>query len=431
MVSVRFDSPKVRSLVAGAALLAALAGCASGPDGGDASGPGVTGEPCPKAVNPEHGCIYLGVISDLTTGPFKGLGVPMVAAQKAFWDRVNQQGGIGDYDIDVHTYVRDNKYDPATHRRAYLEIKDKVLALAQSLGSPTTEAILDDLRTSRMIAVPGSYPSKWEFEDVILESGASYCFEAMNAVDHAAGAFEAESVMAVHFAGDYGGDGAAGARIAASARGMEFSELETPQGAGEQDEAVRAILDRRPDMVMLTVGPAEAAAIVGGTVAAGFEGRFMGNNPTWVRALLETPAGAPMKARYMVVAPWKPFASDSPGHTAMRLALGRVQPDDAYTSGWVLSYPLKAVLEKAAANGSMTREGVYKALGQVTTVDYEGILPRKAGDFSGTPNAAAYRESVIARPDETEFTGAKVVTDFTAGSTATAHRLGAPCYNPR
>ncbi|MFG2247429.1 ABC transporter substrate-binding protein [Spirillospora sp. NPDC048823] len=431
MVSVRFDSPKVRSLVAGAALLAALAGCASGADGGDASGPGVTGEPCPKAVNPEHGCIYLGVISDLTTGPFKGLGVPMVAAQKAFWDRVNQQGGIGGYDIDVHTYVRDNKYDPATHRRAYLEIKDKVLALAQSLGSPTTEAILDDLRTSRMIAVPGSYPSKWEFEDVILESGASYCFEAMNAVDHAAGAFEAESVMAVHFAGDYGGDGAAGARIAASARGMEFSEMETPQGAGEQDEAVRAILDRRPDMVMLTVGPAEAAAIVGGTVAAGFEGRFMGNNPTWVRALLETPAGAPMKARYMVVAPWKPFASDSPGHTAMRLALGRVQPDDAYTSGWVLSYPLKAVLEKAAANGSMTREGVYKALGQVTTVDYEGILPRKAGDFSGTPNAAAYRESVIARPDETEFTGAKVVTDFTAGSTATAHRLGAPCYNPR
>ncbi|MEU8799584.1 ABC transporter substrate-binding protein [Spirillospora sp. NPDC048819] len=432
MVSVRFDSPRVRSLAAGAALLAALAGCASGPDGGGgASGPGITGEPCPRAVNPEHGCIYLGIISDLTTGPFKGLGVPMVTAQKAFWDRVNQQGGIGGYDVDVHTYVMDNKYDPATHRREYLEIKDKVLALAQSLGSPTTEAILDDLRSSRMIAVPGSYPSKWEFEDVILESGASYCFEAMNAVDHAAEAFEAESVMAVHYAGDYGGDGAAGARTAAAARGLRFSELETPQGAGEQDEAVQAILERKPDMVMLTVGPAETAAIVGGAVGAGFQGHFMGNNPTWVGSLLQTPAGPPLKARYLVVAPWKPFASDSPGHTAMRLALGRVQPSDAFTSGWVLSYPLKAVLEKAAANGNMSREGVYEALGQVTTVDYEGMLPRKAGNFSGSPNAAAYRESVIARPDEREFTGSKVITDFTAGTTAIAHSLEAPCYNPR
>ncbi|HCT77628.1 MAG TPA: branched-chain amino acid ABC transporter substrate-binding protein, partial [Micromonosporaceae bacterium] len=41
------------------------------------------------------GCIYLGIISDLTEGPFKALAVPITDAQKAFWKRVNQSGGIG------------------------------------------------------------------------------------------------------------------------------------------------------------------------------------------------------------------------------------------------------------------------------------------------------------------------------------------------
>ncbi|MFC5748229.1 ABC transporter substrate-binding protein [Actinomadura rugatobispora] len=434
MVSVRSDRPGSRAgaLLAGAVLLAgAAAGCGGSPDAAPSGPvPGITDRPCPKAVNREHGCVYLGLISDLSSTQFRALGVPMVAAQRAFWDRVNRQGGIGGYDIDAHTYVRDNRYDVAAHRRAYDEIKDRVLALGQSLGSPTTEGILDDLRATRTIAVPGSYPSKWEFENVILESGASYCFEAMNAVDYAADTFRAKSVMSIHYPGDYGGDAAAGAKAGAAARKLGYSAVETGQGAAGQEAAIKAVLARKPDLVVLTTGPAEAAAIIAGTVEAGFDGHFMGNNPTWNKALLQSPVAAAMKSRYLQVAPWKPFASDSPGHTAMRQSLGRVRPDDAYTSGWVLSYPLKAVLQRAAANRSLTREGLYEALGQITNVDYEGMLPARAGDTSGTPNSAAYRESVIARPDEREFTGAKVVTDFTAGPTTRAYRLETPCYNP-
>ena len=33
------------------------------------SGIGVTEEPCPDAVNEDNGCIYLGILSDLTEGP--------------------------------------------------------------------------------------------------------------------------------------------------------------------------------------------------------------------------------------------------------------------------------------------------------------------------------------------------------------------------
>ncbi|HWL49457.1 MAG TPA: ABC transporter substrate-binding protein, partial [Acidimicrobiia bacterium] len=215
-----------------AALLAALAlvatGCSRGGDGGDATAaPGVTEEACPDAVNADNGCIYLGTISDLTQGPFAALGVAIVDSQKAFWKKVNEDGGIGGYDIDVTKYVKDNLYKPDTHAQVYSEIEGDVLALAQSLGSPTTLAILPDLKSDEMIAAPASWTSLWAFEDNILESGANYCVEGMNSVDYAVEEKSIKSVMAVHFPGDYGGDGAAGAKIAAEANGLDFSAVET------------------------------------------------------------------------------------------------------------------------------------------------------------------------------------------------------------
>ena len=47
------------------------------------------------------------------------------------------------YEVNVTEYVRDNQYNPEVHNQVYQEIKPNILALAQSLGSPTTQAIAD------------------------------------------------------------------------------------------------------------------------------------------------------------------------------------------------------------------------------------------------------------------------------------------------
>ena len=190
-----------------AVLLVALALLATGCRGGgeaeggssDISAPGVTDEACPEAVNADNGCIYLGTISDLTQGPFAPLGVPIAEAQAAFWNRVNEDGGIGGYDIDVTTYVKDNLYNPQTHQQVYGEIEGEVLALAQTLGSPTTLAIIPDMDRDEMVGAPASWTSLWAFEDAILESGANYCVEGMNAVDYMVAENDISSVMAVGF----------------------------------------------------------------------------------------------------------------------------------------------------------------------------------------------------------------------------------------
>ena len=100
----------------------------------------MTAEPCPEAVNKDKGCIYLGIISDLTEGPFRALAVPITDAQKAFWKRVNDAGGIGDYEVDVTKYIRDNKYNPQMHNQVYQEIKP------QHPGAGADPRLADDRR---------------------------------------------------------------------------------------------------------------------------------------------------------------------------------------------------------------------------------------------------------------------------------------------
>ncbi|WP_431898715.1 ABC transporter substrate-binding protein [Nonomuraea sp. bgisy101] len=427
---------KSRYVVTGVAVVALLSACGvirgddEGSKGGGAMATGVTSEPCPKAVDKNKGCIYLGTISDLTQGPFAALAVPITDAQKAFWKRVNTAGGIGGkYEVDVETYVRDNKYNPETHRQVYNEIKDKVLGLAQTLGSPTTAAILDDLKANSVVSAPASWTSAWEFEDVIVETGSNYCIEAMNSVDYAMEAYKPKSVMAVHLAGDYGADAAAGAKIAAERNKLEFTAVETPPGATEQGRAITEITKNKPDLVILTTGPADAAAIIGQSAAAGYKGRFIGTGPTWNPALLKSPAAPALKALYEQSAPGKPYGSDTPGHKAMRDALPGVTANDGYTSGWAWSYPLKAALDKMVASGDVSRKGLLAGVKSLSTVDYEGMLPAEAGNFSGDANTATFRQTLINKVDESAPTGVAIVKDFFTGPTAQGYTMDGPCFN--
>jgi ABC-type branched-subunit amino acid transport system substrate-binding protein len=390
---------------------------------------GVTNEPCPQAIDTSKGCVYLGTISDLTEGPFKSLAVAITDAQKAFWRRVNEQGGIGGYEIDVTTYVKDNKYNPQIHNQVYQEIKPKILALAQTLGSPQTAAILPDLKASSIVAVPASWTSLWAFEDVVLESGTDYCIESMNSVDYAADKLGAKSIMAVHLAGDYGDDAAAGARVAAEKRSLKFTDVKTATGQDNQAGAIDAIVSGNPDVVILTTSPTDAAVIIGQAGARGYKGKFIGTSPTWNPGLLDGPAAATIRALYLQSGPLQPYGAETPGHQAMRAALGNVpQPNEGHTAGWVLSYPLKAALEKAGENKDLTRAGLLAAAKSLTSVDYEGMLPDGAGKYSGTPNDNVFRESEVHKPDEAAPSGVSELEPFFTGPTAKDYQLEKPCY---
>ncbi len=431
-----------RYLVVGLGLLMLVAGACSSGTGDDGNGGnggelktgvGVTAEPCPGSENADRGCIYLGVLSDLTEGPFAPLAVPITDGQKAFWVRVNANGGIGgEFDVDIETNTRDNKYDPEEHVAKYREIEPEILALAQSLGTPTTLAALDLYKEDEVIASPASWWSGWAFEDNILESGYNYCLESQNGLDWAAGEFgDPTTVMAVGYPGDYGGDSAAGVREWAEANEVEFNPdthiVETAPNAvaGNQDAAVGAILGASPDIVVIATGPGEMAEIVGKSAAQGFTGQFVGSVPTFNPALLQSEAAPAIQALYHFVSPWGPWASDTAAHDAMVEAAGNKLPaNDGYTFGWIWSYPMKSLLEAAHANNDLTRAGLLAAADGLT-VDYEGALPEV--QFGGDPNEAVVREAIIGQPDPDAPLGSSVLEPFFVGPTAEAFEFTEAC----
>jgi ABC-type branched-subunit amino acid transport system substrate-binding protein len=420
----------LRAGVGAAVAALVLTGCRSSGGSDDAAAAGITDEPCPEAVNEDNGCIYLGVISDLTKGPFAPLAVPITDAQKAFWQKVNEDGGVGGYDVDVTKYVQDAEYNPEIHNRKYQEIRKDVLALGQTLGSSQTLAILEDMKSDDVIGVPASWNSAWEFEDQILESGANYCFEAMNGVDWAVENRDVSGkVAAVGYDNDYGGDAAAGVKAAAEANDLEFVEIKAPPGQDQQAETVASMLREDPDLVFISTGPAEMATIVGGAAAEGFQGTVVGSSPTWNPALLQSAAAPALEALYFQAGPWGPFGTDTPGHQAMRDALGDVNPSDGYTAGWVWSYPLLAALKKADEDGGITRESLVEAAKSLDEVDYEGILPNEAGRTTGDPSESAFRSSVISKVDKEAPTGVSIEQDLTTGPTAEAYDFSKPCFS--
>jgi ABC-type branched-subunit amino acid transport system substrate-binding protein len=383
---------------------------------------GVTEDPCPDGVNPDNGCIYLGVLSDLTEGPFAALAVPITDAQRNYWQQINEAGGIGGFDVDIDTYTRDTKYQPAEHAAQYNAISSNVLALAQTLGTVNTEAVLDDMDANDILAVPASWWSGYNFsendKDLILETGYSYCVEAVVGLDwFSENHSEPASIAAVGYPGDYGGDSAAGAELWAEANGAEVTVVPTGpnQVTGGQDAVVSAILGANPEVVILAVGPAENAEIVGKLAASGFTGRFLGSLPTWNPALLQSAAAEPLQALYNHLAPIQSWNGDSAGVEAMQASLDGAEPDNAgYLIGWVMNYPMHALLEAGVENGDLTRAGL-RSLVDGLEVDFQGMAQDIT--YGGEGKDVAVPGLIVGTPSPDVPLGLDAGTEFYEGST--------------
>lgn len=412
-----------------AALVSAVAACSTGEQD---YGPGVTSEPCPGSQHKDRGCIYLGVLSDLGGGPFAPLGISMNEGQLAFWNQVNESGGIGGYDIDITTYSRNTSFDPRTHRTAYQEIEPHVLALAQSLGTGQSIALLNQMDADDMVSVAATQWSGWNYRsadrNLVLSAGYSYCTEAVMGLDwFAENHYNPRNIAIVAYRGNWGGDYAAGAMKWAVANGATIVDMiETgPNGeVGNQDGPVEEVLAASPDLVMLATGPGETAEIVGKLVASGFTGRFLGSLPTWNAALLQTPAAPALTALFNYTTPVDGWAGDSVGAQHARAAVDREPANFGYSLGWAISYPLKALLIAAADAGELTRPGLRRTVTDLKP-DGEGMVVVHPTGASAPDLSAEW--SVVFEPDKSAPMGARAISTGYQGTTLGKLGIHEPC----
>lgn len=404
------------------------------PGGGEIiTGPGVTAEPCPDSPNPENGCIYLGILSDLTEGPFAALARPITDAQQDFWAQVNEAGGLDGYDIDVVTHQKDTKYQPAEHAAQYQQIAGKIAGIAQTLGTVNTESVLPDMKSRMLVSVPTTWWSGFGFDEndggIVMETGYSYCTESIVGLDwFSEKMMKPKSVQAVGYPGDYGGDSAAGVERWAKVNGVTALEpiaTGPNQTVGNQDAVVAAVLKAKPDVVVLAIGPAENAEIVGKLAASGFTGQFLGSLPTWNPKLLDSPAAPALTAMYHHMSPYENWDGSSPAITEMKEALGGTPPaNTGYLIGWAINYPMKTVLEAAIASGDLTPQGIAAQVDGLT-VDFGGMAPAKT--YGGDPQEHAIQSVNIGKPNADVELGLETVESSYTGPTFDQTDYSAAC----
>jgi ABC-type branched-subunit amino acid transport system substrate-binding protein len=363
--------------------------------------------------------IRIGLNADLS-GIFAPLVTQIVDGQEAYWEIVNDNGGIAGRQVELE--ILDNAYDVPTHLENYAEMADTgdtgVIMFSQSTGSPHTAATAADLVKDNLLAIPLSWYSGWADPAIganVMELYTSYCLESMNGVEYLAGANNATTLAVISFPGEYGQDGAQGAKIAAEALGLEI--VYDGEGAvvpgSDQTPVITELVNAAPDIVWATINPTTMAEILGGAYAQGLRAKWSGNSPSWNYQLLATDLAAAADDVYThstYTALWG--AVDTPGMTEMIEGMRAKRPDavlsDTYIISWTEGYATQAILEQAAANGDMTRAGVVAAL-QDVNVNFKGLAPDQT--WSGEPNDFIVRESYLYDVDVAEFTPGATVSD--------------------
>lgn len=390
--------------------------------------------------------IKIGYNADLS-GIFAPLVIQIIEATEVYWDWVNDNGGIAGRMVEP--IVLDNGYDVPKHLENHERLAgdgaDGVVMIGQSTGSPHTAATSEDLVDKSLAALPLSWYSGWAdpaIGDNVFEVQTNYCMEAMNGVTYMSETF-GKKIAIISFPGEYGQDGAQGAKKAAEALGLEI--VYDGEGAvvpgSDQTPVITEIVNSGADIVWGTINPTTLAEIMGGAVQQGFQGQWSGNSPTYNFQLMAGDLADALDQYYThstYTALWN--TDDTPGMTEVVEQMRAHRPDapvsDVYLIGWINGMIVQQMLEQAAANGDMTRAGVVAA-GKEITAELKGLAPNQT--WAGEPNDFIVRESYMydvskeafnpgSVSDEAAGTGFTLVQGPFASDTAANYDFTGACF---
>jgi ABC-type branched-subunit amino acid transport system substrate-binding protein len=394
--------------------------------------------------------IYLGVLADLT-GPFSGTVVDVLDAQLAFWQKTNEAGGIAGRQVEL--LIANTGYDVATHVAKYEELHDKVVMLAHSTGSQQTLAIVPKLAEDHLVAIPVTWYSGWSDPVLganLLETGSNYCMESINTISWYAKDFESRfghppALALLGLPGDYGGDSLAGAYYAAAQLGLPVVYEGSVVPGQDLTALGAAVAKSEADLTWMAADPLSLVTVMGAAVQLGYRGQWAVSTVTFSDRLLDTALGGYMAENLYMATLMAPFGAKVDGMNDVVQVLDDAYPDRYPAAGLVEGYleylVARTVLERAAAAGDLTPEGVEAAAQGIDSLTYSGLSP--ANDFGDDFDTSIARATGIFKPDKAAFDaqggldatlGAGALSpltklqDFFVSDLAAGYDPGGPCY---
>ena len=333
--------------------------------------------------------IKLGVVTPLT-GPVAVIGLPLTTGNEIYWDRVNAAGGVGGK-YKVQLVQEDSQYQPDIAVQKYNKLKAGVAAFQQILGTPSTLAVLPQLKADNVLAAPASLDAGWVRQPNLLPVQPPYQIQAINALDYYVNLKNGQGKKICSFIQNdaYGEAGQAGVDYAASK--LNFKVVTTQKfKVGDKDVTgqVQQLQKHKCDAVWLTATPADAGTIWGTAAKLGYAPQWIAQSPSYIGALAASPLGPYMAKTVWIAGDGSSWGDPRvPGMVQLIADMKKFKPKqgpDFYVAfGYDQGIAMDAVLEKAVANGDLSRAGILKASSEVGTVDFKGLT----GNYTYGPPA--------------------------------------------
>lgn len=373
---MRFNKAGLAAMAA--ALLALGVAACGGADNKDKGSGGGSGS-IATAPGFDGKTITLGVITPLT-GPVAVIGLPLTTGNEVYFDRINAAGGIGGK-YKIKLLQEDSQYQPDIAVQKYNKLKNNVVAFAQLLGTPSTLAVLPQLKADNIIAAPASLDATWVREPNLLPVGGPYQIQAINALDYyiKEKGGQGKNICSMIQNDAYGEAGQQGIDFAASK--LNFQVVTTQKFKnGDKDVTgqIQQLQKKKCDAVFLTATPGDAGTIWGTAAKLGYQPQWIAQSPSWIGALAKSPL-APYLAKNVWIASEGPAWGDKrvPGMVQLVADVKKYAPKqgpDFYTDfGYSEARAMTALLEKAVELGDLSRDGLMKASEALGTVDFGGL----------------------------------------------------------
>ncbi len=240
-----------------------LAGCGSG-DAGE-GGEGVT---LAQGITDTE---IIVANSAAVSGAFATTGDPINAGIQAYFDMINEQGGIDGRTI---TFLhQDDEYDPVKGMAAFQSFleDDQVFAYVGHFGSPVVAATLEDMRLSGMPVVyfATGIGELYVENAQTFEEGSNtypiqplYITEGQVMVVRSISEFDAKKIGVIYTSDDTGLDIHRGVEAQSEEEGVEVYAEQVAAGASDVSAAVTAIKNQDVDVVVVAAAQATMPTIV-------------------------------------------------------------------------------------------------------------------------------------------------------------------------
>jgi len=306
------------------------------------------------------------------SGPAAQLGIQMNIGTKAYFDYVNEQGGVYGRKIELKT--RDDRYEGnlcADNTKKFIQ-EDKVFALISYVGTPTTVAAMPIFTEAKVPLIgpfTGAEALRNPVNHYIFNVRASYYDETEKIVEQLVSTGNRK--IAVFYQDDaYGQAGLKGVQIAMDKRNLKIIALgKVERNTTKVQDAVKTINAAHPDGVIMISAYTSIAEFVREMKNAGSTTQF--HNVSFVGSTALADAlkddGYGVAISQVVPFPWGPEVRVVREYQEILAKDGHTDYNFSSLEGFIVGKVMVDALQRAGKN--LTREKLVATLEGMNNVD--------------------------------------------------------------